>query len=367
MRWPPCLLLWLLAPAWGQSEGERRCAQTGGEQGRCGRRAALTARSRSPAQQNFTLRCLQISSFFNSSCSRTDGSAWLGDLQTHRWDNASDAIQFLRPWAQGTFSNEQWQKLQRVFQVYRLSFTRDIQELVKMFPEGHLHYPIELQMSAGCAVCPGNASESFLQVAYQGEHIVSFQGTSWQKAPEAPPWIELPIKVLNSDQGTKEEVQRLLNDTCPQFLRGLLEAGKTDLEKQEKPVAWLSEGLSPAHSHRQLVCHVSGFSPKPVWVMWMRGDQEEQNTHRGDVLPNADGTWYLQASLDVEAGAAAGLACWVKHSSLGGQPIVLYWAGGKPLTTGLLTLIVFMLLTVVSCMFIAVYHTRKRCFYQDIL
>ncbi|XP_055452652.1 antigen-presenting glycoprotein CD1d isoform X1 [Psammomys obesus] len=339
MRWPPCLLLGLLARVWGPSE----------------------------ARQNFTLRCLQISSFFNSSCSRTDGAAWLGDLQTHRWDNASDAIQFLRPWAQGTFSNEQWQKLQRVFQVYRLSFTRDIQELVKMVPEGHLHYPIELQGSAGCALYPGNASESFLQVAYQGEHIVSFQGTSWQKAPEAPPWVELPIKVLNRDQGTKEEVQRLLNDTCPQFLRGLLEAGKTDLEKQEKPVAWLSEGLSSARGHRQVVCHVSGFSPKPLWVMWMRGDQEEQNTHRGDVLPNADGTWYLRASLDVEAGAAAGLACWVKHSSLGGQPIVLYWAGGKPLTAGLVTLIAFVLLTAVSCVFIAVYHARKRCFYQDIL
>lgn len=99
----------------------------------------LTPRSTFLVQQNFTLRCLQISSFFNSSCARTDSSAWLGDLQTHRWSNASDTIQFLRPWSQGTFSNQQWQKLQRMFQVYRFSFTRDIQELVKMFPEGYPH------------------------------------------------------------------------------------------------------------------------------------------------------------------------------------------------------------------------------------
>lgn len=102
----------------------------------------------------------------------------------------------------------------------------------------------------------------------------------------------------------------------------------------EKPVAWLSSVPSSAHGHLQLVCHVSGFYPKPVWVMWMRGDQEQQGTHRGDFLPNADETWYLQATLDVEAGEEAGLACRVKHSSLGGQDIILYW-GKKELEPGL--------------------------------
>ena len=93
----------------------------------------------------------------------------------------------------------------------------------------------------------------------------------------------------------------------------------------EKPGAWLSSGPNPAHGHLQLVGHGFGFYPKPVWVMWMRGDQEQQDTHRGDILPNADETWYLRATLDVEAGEVAGLACRVKHSSLGGQDIVLYW------------------------------------------
>lgn len=93
----------------------------------------------------------------------------------------------------------------------------------------------------------------------------------------------------------------------------------------EKPVAWLSRGPNPVPGHLQLVCHVSGFYPKPVWVMWMRGDQEQQGTRRSDILPNADETWYLQATLDVEAGEAAGLACRVKHSSLEGQDILLYW------------------------------------------
>lgn len=89
---------------------------------------------------------------------------------------------------------------------------------------------------------PGNASESFLHVAFQGKYVVRFHGTSWQTVPGAPRWLDLPIKVLNSDQGTSEMVQTLLNDTCPQFVRGLLEAGKSDLEKQGQLAIspWLS-------------------------------------------------------------------------------------------------------------------------------
>lgn len=59
--------------------------------------------------------------------------------------------------------------------------------------------------------------------------------------------------------------------------------------------------------------------------MWMRGEQEQQGTQKSDFLPNADETWHLKATLDVAAGEAAGLACRVKHSSLGGQDLVLYW------------------------------------------
>ncbi|XP_036047364.1 antigen-presenting glycoprotein CD1d isoform X2 [Onychomys torridus] len=337
MRFLPCLLLWVFARVWGQSEGQ---------------------------QENFPFRCLQISSFANSSCSRTDGLAWLGDLQTHRWNNASDTISFVKPWSQGKFSHQQWEKLQRLFQVYRSSFTRDIQELVKMVPS--VHYPIEIQLSAGCEVYSGNASENFFHVAFQGEYILSFQGTSFQRVPEAPPWMEMVTRVLNGDLGTRETIQQLLNDTCPRLVRDLLEAGKPDLEKQEKPRAWLSSGLSTTHGHRQLLCHVSGFHPKPVWVMWMKGEQEQKSTQRGDILPNADGTWYLRATLDVEAGEVAGLACWVKHSSLEGQVMILHWDGGHSavgITIAVVAVVVVILLPSLGFCYI---RKRQRRAYRDI-
>uniref|UniRef100_A0A8C9P594 Ig-like domain-containing protein n=1 Tax=Spermophilus dauricus TaxID=99837 RepID=A0A8C9P594_SPEDA len=116
-----------------------------------------------------------------------------------------------------------------------------------------------------------------------------------------------------------------------------------------KPEAWLSSGPSPGPGHLLLVCHVSGFYPKPVWVMWVRGEQEQQGTQRGDILPNADGTWYLQATLDVAAGEAAGLACRVKHSSLGGQDLVLHW-GAPQSAVGLVLLAVIVALALLTAL-----------------
>lgn len=83
-----------------------------------------------------------------------------------------------------------------------------------------------------------------------------------------------------------------------------------------RPEAWLSSVPIVGSSHLLLACRVSGFDPKPVWVMWMRGEQEQPGTWQEDVLPSADGTWHLQAVLDVEAEEAADLSCRVRHSSL---------------------------------------------------
>uniref|UniRef100_G1PWT2 MHC class I-like antigen recognition-like domain-containing protein n=1 Tax=Myotis lucifugus TaxID=59463 RepID=G1PWT2_MYOLU len=174
------------------------------------------------------LRVLHISPFANSSWTRTDGSFWLGALQTHSWGNGSD-IHFLRPWSQGKLSDHQWEQLQQVFWVYRSSFTREIREFAKML------HPFVVQVSAGCEVHPGSPLKSFFHSAFQGSDILSFQGTSWVPAPDAPHGAEVVSKELNKDQYVKDTLEWLLNDICPQLVTGLLEAGQQDLEKQGQP------------------------------------------------------------------------------------------------------------------------------------
>ncbi|GAB5583819.1 antigen-presenting glycoprotein CD1d [Prionailurus iriomotensis] len=265
-----------------------------------------------------------MSAFANRSWARSDGLALVGGLRAYRWGGASDAVSFLKPWARGSWGQRQWDDLQHLFRVYRRSFTRDVQEFVKMLRlDCELDDdPFEIQVSAGCEVLPGNTSQSFFQAAFQGQEILRFQGTSWVPAPSAPVWADRASRKLNEDQGTRKTLQLLLNDTCPLFVRDILEAGKSELEKQ-------------------------------VWVTWMRGEQEQPGTRRGDVLPHADETWYLRVTLDVAAGEAAGLSCRVRHSSLGGRDMVLHW--GSP--TGLIAVAVLVSLVITGCVG---YLTLKR-------
>ncbi|XP_066123589.1 T-cell surface glycoprotein CD1e, membrane-associated-like isoform X5 [Saccopteryx bilineata] len=178
-----------------------------------------------------SFRLLQISSFANQTWQHMEGSAWLGELQTHRLDPASGIIQFLWPWSGGNFSKEELKNILTLLQLYIHSF------------------PLEVQ------------------------------------------------------------------------------AFSSQFQLELKPQAWVTKGSSPGPGRLLLVCHVSGFHPKPVWVIWMQGQQEQRGTRLGEVLPNADGTWYLRVTLDVAAGQAAGLYCRVKHSSLGGRDIIIHWDG----------------------------------------
>ncbi|XP_076717988.1 T-cell surface glycoprotein CD1a-like [Callospermophilus lateralis] len=281
--------------------------------------SALFPGGHSGFEEPVSYHLMQTSSFHNHSWVHVS-SGWLGELQTHRWNSSSNTIIYLYPWSRGNFSKKELVDVERLFQLY-FNEHQDFYISQLMFKD-----PFDLQVTAGCELHSGKSCLGFKQVAIQGHDFMSFQNETFLPSPEGGEKAQKACKLLNFNEAYTQRLHRLLSDTCPRFTLGLLEAGKAHLQRQVKPEAWLSSGPSPGSGRLLLVCHVSGFYPKPVWVIWMRGEQEQLGTQRGDILPNADGTWYLRATLDVAAGEAAGLACRVKHSSLGGQDLILYWA-----------------------------------------
>lgn len=85
------------------------------------------------AEESPSFHLIQISSFANHSWTKTQGSGWLGDLQTHGWDSVLASIRFLRPWSQGNFSKEELKNIQALLQLYFHSFPREVQAYASQF------------------------------------------------------------------------------------------------------------------------------------------------------------------------------------------------------------------------------------------
>nr|XP_036277059.1 T-cell surface glycoprotein CD1a-like isoform X2 [Pipistrellus kuhlii] len=272
-------------------------------------------------QEEISFKIIHSSSFYNRSLVKSQNSAWLDDLQTHGWDSNSGRIIFLRPWSKGNFSKEEMKELEKFFHLLFFDVPLIIQRHASQWK---FTYPFETQITGGCELHPGGAIVDFSQLAYQGSELMYFQDSSWLPSVKNEIRAETVSRHFSQYHVSNKIIRRLLSDTCPRFLLSILDAGKADLQREVKPEAWLSTGPNPGPDRQMLVCHVSGFHPKPIWVKWMRGEQVQQRTQQSAILPNADGTWYLQVFLEVEATETSGLYCRVRHSSLGGQDILLY-------------------------------------------
>nr|XP_042702950.1 class I histocompatibility antigen, F10 alpha chain-like [Chrysemys picta bellii] len=78
-----------------------------------------------------------------------------------------------------------------------------------------------------------------------------------------------------------------------------------------------------------LSCRARGFYPRPIHVSWVRdGEDILVETDSSGILPNTDGTYYTQSSLEISPQQDRHrYACRVKHSSLG-EPVLVWGKEG---------------------------------------
>uniref|UniRef100_A0A8C8BCX7 Ig-like domain-containing protein n=1 Tax=Otus sunia TaxID=257818 RepID=A0A8C8BCX7_9STRI len=97
------------------------------------------------------------------------------------------------------------------------------------------------------------------------------------------------------------------------------------LRGQELPVATVF-ARTPRPDQLLLICHVTGFYPRPISVAWLQDGQEVPPgpaLNTSAILPNADLTYQLRITLAVAPHDGHSYACRVRHRSLGTRSLLI--------------------------------------------
>uniref|UniRef100_A0A8C2N6Y6 Immunoglobulin C1-set domain-containing protein n=1 Tax=Capra hircus TaxID=9925 RepID=A0A8C2N6Y6_CAPHI len=243
-------------------------------------------------------------------------STYAKSIWIHDWESDSYTAIFLKPRCKSSFSDEEMTELEDLPMPfpYPSLCCLHFNEFTSVFPYTD---PFGIQVIESSGLHSGKAIGSSLRGALGGLDFVRIQNHSCVPAPDSGSRRQKFCALMTQYQSISNIIEKLISSCQKPVLDilGVLDAVKAELQRQVKPEAWMSSGPISMPGCLLLVCHVSGFYPKP---------QEQPGTQQGDIMPSADWTWYLRVTLNVSAGEAAGLSCQVKHSSLGDQDIILH-------------------------------------------
>ncbi|XP_074770383.1 T-cell surface glycoprotein CD1b-3-like [Athene noctua] len=277
----------------------------------------------------FTIRLLQTSTFQNTSFVETEGLGLLEDIELGSLDKHTWTIHFYQPWVRPSLPRSDWDTIENMIKIYLQQFSHLINEgaMQKDVP-----YPFVAQCMVGCELYPNWTARSFAYVGYNGQDFLSFDmdNATWVLSQDTS-LSRYVQAILQNYTAFTELVEVLFNDTCVDDMELLLRNGKAALERQELPVATVF-ARTPRPDQLLLICHVTGFYPRPISVAWLQDGQEVPPgpaLNTSAVLPNADLTYQLRITLAVAPHDGHSYACRVRHRSLGTGSLLIPWGNSE--------------------------------------
>ncbi|XP_039373758.1 class I histocompatibility antigen, F10 alpha chain-like [Mauremys reevesii] len=285
--------------------------------------------------------------------------AQLDDVQIAYYSSDRREVRPTQTWAEQAVGAEYLQEKTRDFWGYEEETkveTRSWMQLHNQTSGVHTE-----QLHVTCALSGQAPVDPRFQYAYDGRDFISFdaQTGTWVAAVQ-PAFLQK--QSWETGKTWTQYVQHYLQSECLGTLRSLVQRGRAVLEQQVSPEVSVSRRDTPDGSVT-LSCHARGFYPRPIHVSWVRdGEDILAETDSSGILPNADGTYYTQSSLEISPQQEDGhrYACRVEHSSQG-EP-VLVWAPGKkgPLSPGVLAAIVLAVLVLAGAVGAGVILWRRK-------
>uniref|UniRef100_A0ABM5FF01 Major histocompatibility complex class I-related gene protein-like n=1 Tax=Pogona vitticeps TaxID=103695 RepID=A0ABM5FF01_9SAUR len=176
-----------------------------------------------------------------------------------------------------------------------------------------------LQWLFGCELSQDEHKAGFNKFSYDGKEALSFEKDSLTWTAYDPVGQEYK-REWESEPGRTQRSKHYLEEKCIGMLRQLLKFDKKKLQRRVAPEVKVVHKKG-RDSVETLVCHIHGFYPKTIDATWRKnGEVLETETHRGNVVPNSDGTFHTWLSIEIDPEERDQYHCTVEHDSLLGDP-----------------------------------------------
>ncbi|NXU14385.1 CD1D protein, partial [Pardalotus punctatus] len=264
--------------------------------------------------------------FANISSAEVSCLAVIGDIPIFTLDPANWSIHFYWPWASQSAAEGDGEKMMSQYKIVLRNMIRFVHDTVQQTKQ---HYPLVVQLRAGCVLYPNGTSWGFLNAGWDGRDLVAFKVDKQHWETQQPSQVaELVSKSLNRQKSVTVLLEHLLGTwICQSNFLTLKKYGRATLERQELPVATVF-ARTPSLDQLLLVCHITGFYPRPISVAWLRDGQEVPPgpaLNTSSILPNADLTYQLHSVLAVAPHDGHSYVCRVHHCSLGTSSLLIPW------------------------------------------
>ncbi|RLV90267.1 hypothetical protein DV515_00014516, partial [Chloebia gouldiae] len=285
-------------------------------------------------QRPQVIQYLLTSVFANISSAEVSCVALVGDIAILALDPANWSIHFHWPWVSQAAAEGSGEKIMSQYKIALCNMIRFVHDSVQQTKQ---HYPFVVQFRAGCVLYPNTTSQGFLNVGWDGRDLIAFQ--PFQLA-------ELVSKSLNKNKSLRILLEYLLSNwICQSNFINLKRYGKELLERQELPVTKVFT-RTPSLDQLLLVCHVTGFCPRPINVAWLQDGQEVPPgpaLNTSTFLPKADLTYQLRSVLAVAPRDGHSYVCRVRHHSLGTHSLLIPWENRSAAPTISITIALLLL------------------------
>ncbi|XP_063152175.1 major histocompatibility complex class I-related gene protein-like isoform X4 [Candoia aspera] len=202
----------------------------------------------------------------------------------------------------------------RILQKDEKDFQENVQMLQKRYNQsGEFHM---VQMMISCEVWEDGSRSGRWQYGYDGRDFLSFDmnTASWTAADKE---AQVIMRMWDTETAIHQRFKSYLESTCTELLEKDHRYGSGRFLRKETPVVTVSSRTEAEEGMETHICRVHGFYPKEIDASWRRdGEVWLQDTLRGSVAPNADGTFHYWLSIRIDPKERGRYRCHVEHDGL---------------------------------------------------